>query len=86
MASKTGWRVRPVVGMIREADFLEGLANKVFCSTIYIRQPEEIDFSVAPDYIHEVFGHCLPLMAPGVSDISESIGKYSIGASEFQIK
>ena len=54
------------MGMVGERDFLEGLANKVFCSTIYVRKPEELEFTSAPDMLHEIFGHCLPLMTPEV--------------------
>jgi phenylalanine-4-hydroxylase len=45
MLQITGWRIRPVIGMVDERDFLEGLAHKVFCSTVYIRKPEEIEFT-----------------------------------------
>jgi phenylalanine-4-hydroxylase len=82
MIERTGWRIRPVMGMVHERDFLEGLAHKVFCSTVYVRRPEEIEFTSAPDLLHEVFGHILPLMTPKVSKISEVIGKFSLNADD----
>jgi len=70
MYEQTGWRIRPVKGLVKPRDFLEGMAFKVFCSTIYIRNDGELMFTPAPDMIHEVFGHVLPLMTPEVAEIS----------------
>jgi phenylalanine-4-hydroxylase len=69
MQAQTGWKIRPVKGLVKPRDFLEGIAHKVFCSTIYIRCEGETMFTTAPDMIHEVFGHCLPLMVPEISHV-----------------
>jgi phenylalanine-4-hydroxylase len=67
MFDQTGWKIRPVNGLVLPRNFLEGMAYKVFCSTIYIRKEGELLFTPAPDMIHEIFGHCLPLMTPEIS-------------------
>lgn len=43
-------------------------------------------FTPAPDMIHEIFGHCLPLMTPEISQISQMIGQESLGASDQDIQ
>lgn len=64
MKEKTGWTIKPVKGLVTSRDFLEGMAYKVFPSTVFVRNKSEMLFTPAPDFIHEVFGHCIPLMTP----------------------
>jgi len=86
MESKTGWQIKPVKGLVSPRDFLEGTAHKVFCSTVFIRNEEQLLFTSAPDFIHEIFGHCLPLLVPELADLCHLIGSYSIGATDKEIQ
>lgn len=86
MTEKTGWTIKPVKGFVSARDFLEGMAERVFCSTFFIREEREIYFSALPDYIHEVIGHCIPLMSPKIAHLSQLIGKSAFGANDKQIE
>lgn len=57
----SGWTLVPVTGLIPTKDFFYMLINKRYPVNIYIRRPDEIDFSEQPDIFHDVFGH-LPLL------------------------
>lgn len=46
LMEKTGFRIKPVAGMLSQREFLNCLAHRVFCSTQYIRHPETRDYTV----------------------------------------
>lgn len=55
-----GWSVTPVDSFISSKEFLSNLANRILPISIHMREWSEIEFSAAPDYFHEAFGHvCL---------------------------
>lgn len=68
--SQTGWIVRPVSGLMSPRSFFEGLANKVFCSTQFIRSETDIDFSPLPDILHETLGHATTLSCEKFSELA----------------
>jgi (S)-3,5-dihydroxyphenylglycine transaminase len=57
----SGWSLVPVTGLIPTRDFFYMLIHKKYPINIYIRRPEEIDFSEEPDIFHDVCGH-VPLL------------------------
>ena len=58
----TGWRIVAVPGLIPEEHFFAHLAARSFPVSVWIRQPQELDYLSEPDLFHDFFGH-VPLLA-----------------------
>ncbi len=71
----TGWSMKVVPGLIPVSEFFDLLAEKRFCSSIWLRSMDQLDYLEEPDMFHDTFGH-LPLLSdPSYSAFINEFGK-----------
>ncbi|EFN54228.1 hypothetical protein CHLNCDRAFT_24756, partial [Chlorella variabilis] len=85
LQQQTGFRIRPVAGLLHPRLFLQGLAYKTFHSTQYMRHVSRPDYTPEPDVVHELIGHVPMLADPAFAELVHAIGIASLGADEKQI-
>ena len=60
LKASTGWSLTVVPGLIPVEEFFELLAAKRFCTSTWVRRPDQLDYIEEPDMFHDTFGH-IPL-------------------------
>ncbi|KAI9597399.1 briggsae CBR-PAH-1 protein [Syncephalis fuscata] len=86
LKKRTGFIMRPAMGVLTSRNFLNCLAFRVFCATQYIRYHSSPFYSVEPDLCHELFGHVALLADPNYAAFCQEIGLASLGASDEDIE
>ena len=84
LESASGWRIARIPGLLHEKDFFKLISDRVFPSTDYIREKNELDYTPAPDCFHDMFGHMPMLTEPAVADFYHLFGKTALQATGIQ--
>lgn len=77
-----GWRVARIPGLLDTNDFFSFMARAHFPSTDYIRQPDELEYTPAPDCFHDIFGHMPTLTDPFFSNFFQYFAQTFLRASD----
>jgi phenylalanine-4-hydroxylase len=77
----TGFRIRPVPGLVPTRQFYGSLAERAFLSTQYIRHHSVPFYTPEPDIVHEIIGHANMLASPVFADLYEKAGRASLRAT-----
>lgn len=81
----TGWKVTRVAGLVPEKEFFELLAQKLFPCTDFIRKRSELEYTPAPDMVHDIFGHIPLITNPTFANFYEFFGKAALNANAEQL-
>ena len=79
LQAATGWSLTVVPGLIPVEDFFELLSSKRFCTSTWVRRPDQLDYIEEPDMFHDTFGHIPPLMDADFASFMHRFGE--IGAA-----
>jgi phenylalanine-4-hydroxylase len=77
-----GWRIARIPGLLDTNDFLGFMARAHFPSTDYIRQPDEIEYTPAPDCFHDMFGHMPTITNPFFSNFFQYFAQTYLNVTE----
>jgi len=86
LAEHTGFRIRPVAGLVDPRDFFEALSHRVFLSTQYIRHHSVPHYTPEPDTVHDLIGHIPMLTNPEYADLTQRLGEGARGATDEQVE
>jgi phenylalanine-4-hydroxylase len=73
----TGFRIRPVPGLVPTRVFYDALAERAFLSTQYIRHHSVPYYTPEPDIVHEIIGHANTLASPVFAELYQAAGRAS---------
>jgi phenylalanine-4-hydroxylase len=81
LRSLTGFRLRPVSGLVPTRQFYGALSERVFHSTQYIRHHSAPFYTPEPDIVHEIIGHANMLAGNELADLYVAAGRASLRAT-----
>lgn len=81
LEAATGWKIARIPGLLHEREFFELISQRIFPSTDYVREKNELDYTPAPDCFHDIFGHMPMLTEPAVADFYHLFGKSALNAT-----
>lgn len=81
LSELSGFRIRPVPGLVPTREFYGSLAERTFLSTQYIRHHSVPFYTPEPDIVHEIIGHATMLASPRLADLYEAAGRASLRAT-----
>ena len=74
----SGFRLRPVAGLVPTRQFYGALAERVFHSTQYIRHHSAPFYTPEPDIVHEIIGHANMLASTEFASLYHAAGEASL--------
>jgi phenylalanine-4-hydroxylase len=86
LSAKTGFRIRPVAGLVDPRDFFEALSRRIFLSTQYIRHHSVPHYTPEPDTVHDLIGHIPMLTSEEYADLTQKLGEGARGATDEQVE
>ena len=81
----TGFRMKPVAGLVGDRTFLGHLARGVFLATQYMRHPSRPLYTPEPDVVHELVGHAATFCDPGFARLNRAFGEAATRAAPEQL-
>lgn len=78
----TKWRLGRAPGLLDAGDFFRYLSQRVFPCTDYVRRPDELDYTPAPDCFHDIFGHTPMIVHPRFADFYQKIGQAAVACTD----
>jgi phenylalanine-4-hydroxylase len=73
----TGFRIRPVPGLVPTREFYGALAERAFLSTQYVRHHSVPFYTPEPDLVHEIVGHANMLASESLAALYMEAGRAS---------
>jgi phenylalanine-4-hydroxylase len=80
-----GWTIETVPGLIPADEFFALLRERRFPSPDWIRHPDDLEYTPAPDLFHDVFGHLPQLCAPTISSAIEALAERARGTTPAEL-
>ncbi len=81
----TGFRMRPVAGLVSDRNFLGHLGRSVFLATQYMRHPSRPLYTPEPDVVHELVGHAATFCDPAFARLNRAFGQAAVLATAEQL-
>lgn len=74
LGERTGFRLRPVAGLVEGTEFLRQLGGGTFLATQYLRHPSRPLYTPEPDALHELVGHAVLLAHRDYAELHRAFG------------
>jgi phenylalanine-4-hydroxylase len=85
LGTATGFRMRPVAGLVSDRNFLGHLGRSIFLATQYMRHPSRPLYTPEPDVVHELVGHAATFCDPVFARLNRAFGEAALRAAPAQL-